>query len=154
MNVLPGSSCGVYDLPDTVLAIEFLYAGGALDPMGQSLERGDVGGLLGLASSCGPLGLTGGLYTSSMFWFRSAVAASSSFFACRLRQKNHAKPAKIRTFIKAPITAPAMPPLVNEPGLAVGWTASSYRRVKTWLVIKVTPVAAGVAGTSVSSGRV
>jgi hypothetical protein len=146
MNVLPGSSCGDCNLPDTVLGIDWLYAGGDPELIGQSLlaEPGELTAPSGLANSCGP-GANVGLKGRSVMLFRLIAADCRAF---RLHMRKRINPTSTKTAPQTPIANPAVAPESNLPDLP--GAVSSYFRVKTCSVIIVIPeIVTLTAGTNV-----
>jgi hypothetical protein len=128
MNVLPGSSCGDNNLPDTPLGIDWLYAGGDPELIGQLLpaEPGELILPSGLASSCGPGARVGLKDRSTLSWFWLTVAVCRAF---RLRNRKRINPPSIRAAPHSPIAIPAFAPTPNP--LDTPSVVSSYFRVKT-----------------------
>lgn len=152
MNVLPGSSCGDSNFPDRPLGIDWLYAGGDPELVGQLLAA-EIGELIlssGLASSCGPGAKVGLRDRSTMLLFWLAVAVCCAF---RLRNRKRTNPASNNAAPHNPIAIPAFAPAPNP--LDMPGAVSSYFRVKTCSVIRVIPkIVALAAGTNVSDGMV
>lgn len=152
MNVLPGSSCGDCNLPDRPLDIEWLYAGGDPELVGQLLlaEAGELIPLPGPANSCGPGAKVGLKDRSAMLLFWLAVAVCCAF---RLRNRRKTNPVNSKAAPHTPIAIPAFAPAPNP--LDVPGVVSSYFRVKTCSVIRVSPeIVALAAGTNVWGGIV